>query len=108
MTDWLKYFQPQHNTHIENASHRRIRVKVFHVKRGHDPVEMADLVIDFQRRVKVPTPHSQVIVAAFRLEEPNKYDAMFTDDSDMSFIVKDAGPFLTIVRSRYGTTWEEA
>jgi len=95
----------QHNTHIANASGQIIQA----VLTDNDNRNTSQ-IIEPKNFVNIPTGQARVTLSVFRKvdgEFQTEAEATYTDDSDRSFIVKLVDGQLNIVRTKYGTIWEE-
>ena len=96
----------QHNSHIVNETSNVIKVILTDSNNQN-----ATQTINPGQYVVFPTPRGQITVSVFRHLGSNQYndtaDASYTDNSDRSFIVKEAGGSLNIVRSVYGNIHQE-
>ena len=96
---------PQHNSHVVNKTGKAIKV-VLTDKDNRNSTQ----IIQPGGSVCFPTPRGRVSLSVFRQSGsdygPNA-EAVYTDNSDRSFIVKQVGASLNIVRSVYGNIHQE-
>ena len=88
----------KHNNHVLNDTTEPIKV----VLTDEDNQDSSQ-IISPSEHVCFPTPHGRVTLSVFRQLGSSQFsqnpEAVYTDDSDRSFIVKQAGGSLTIVKS---------
>ena len=103
----------QHNSHVLNDTMEPIKVALTD-KDNRDLTQ----IISPGAHVCFPTPHGRVTLSVFRQLGPSESinqssqfsqdaEAVYTDDSDRSFIVKQTGVSLNVVRAVYGRIWQE-
>ena len=104
----------QHNSHVLNDTMEPIKVAL-RDKDNRDSTQ----IISPGAHVCFPTPHGRVTLSVFRqfgsspqsINQSSQFsqdaEAVYTDDSDRSFIVKQTGASLNIVRAVYGRIWQE-
>ena len=96
----------QHNSHVLNDTPEPIKVALTD-KDNRDSTQ----IIGPSEHVCFPTPHGRVTLSIFRqlgsFQFSQNPEAVYTDDSDRSFIVKQVRGSLNIVRAVYGRIWQE-
>ena len=96
----------EHNSHVFNDTMELIKVALTDKDNRH-----SSQVISPGEQVCFPTPHGRVTLSVFRQLGSSQFsqnpEAVYTDDSDRSFIVKQVGDSLNIVRTVYGTIRQE-
>ena len=97
----------QHNSHVLNNTVEPIKVALTD-KDNRDSTQ----IISPGAHVCFSTPHGRVTLFVFRQLASSQFsqnaEAVYTDDSDPSFIVKQVGDSFNIVRSVYGNIHQEA
>ena len=102
LVDLIIRMGQQHYSHVHNDTTEQIKVTLTDKDNRH-----SSQIISPSEHVCFPTPHGRVTLSVFRQLGSSQFsqnpEAIYTDDSDRSFIVKRVGDSLNIVRTVYGT-----